>query len=93
MFKDGRYREKDLLGGRRRAEGGRVCKREKMAQFAILKTKENGRESDFAKTSGIVTEDAPFSYWPIALSCSQVFAKVNSAQFPYFSKVARSGVA
>ena len=60
----------------------KYCKREKLVQFATLKRSGKLGELDFSKTSGIVTEDAPFSYWPIALPCPQVFAKVNSAQFP-----------
>ena len=33
--------------------------------------------------SGIVTEEAPVSYWPFFL-VSEVFAKVNSSQFPLY---------
>lgn len=36
--------------------------------------------------SGIVTGDAPVSYWPIVflslVAVPEVFAKLNSAQFP-----------
>ena len=42
----------------------------------------------------IVTRDALVSYWPIfflsPVTVPQVFAKVNSAQFPLVSKVANS---
>ena len=37
----------------------------------------------FAIVSGTVTEDAPVSYWPFFL-VPEVFAKVNSSQFPLF---------
>ena len=37
----------------------------------------------FAIVSGIVTEEAPVSYWPFFL-VPEVFAKVNSSQFPLF---------
>ena len=50
-----------------------------------------GAEICPAIVSGIVTGDAAISYWPIfPLSLEtvpQVFAKVNLAQFPLFSKV------
>ena len=36
-----------------------------------------------AIVSGIVTEEAPVSYWPFFL-VPEVFAKVNSSQFPLF---------
>lgn len=40
-----------------------------------------------AITSGIVLGDALVSYWPIfflsLVTTSEVFAKVNSAQFPF----------
>ena len=45
----------------------------------------NERETGpcFAKTSGIVTGDAPVSYWPIfPATVPGVFARVNSTQFP-----------
>ena len=46
----------------------------------------------FAMVSGIVTKDAPLSYWPIfspsLITFPKVFAKVNSAQFSLHSKVA-----
>jgi len=38
-----------------------------------------------ASVSGIVTEDAPVSYWPIfslsLITVPEVFAKVNSTQY------------
>ena len=37
----------------------------------------------FAIVSGIVTEEAPVSYWPFFL-VPEVFAKVNSSQFSLF---------
>ena len=44
-----------------------------------------------AIVSGIVTEDAPVSYWPFFSLClvtvPEVFAKVNSPQFPSFSQM------
>lgn len=45
--------------------------------------KETGAEMRFAIVSGIVTEEAPVSYWPFFL-VPEVFAKVNSSQFPLF---------
>jgi len=41
----------------------------------------------YSRTSGMVTGDAPVSYWPIFFPCSFVtvpefVAKVNSSQFP-----------
>lgn len=36
-----------------------------------------------AIVSGIVTKNAPVSYWPFFL-VPEVFAKVNSSQFPRF---------
>ena len=36
-----------------------------------------------AMVSGIATENAPVSYWPFFL-VPEVFAKVNSSQFPRF---------
>ena len=50
-----------------------------------------------AIVSGIVTGDAPVSYWPIfplsLVTVPEVFAKINSDQFPSVrvSKVAREG--
>ena len=45
-----------------------------------------------AIVSGIVTGDAPVSYWPIfflsLVTVPEVFARVNSAQFHLVSKVA-----
>ena len=64
--------------------GVRVCKKEKLVQFAILKTR--GKQiSQRLLGSLLRTRRSAIG--------QQVFAKVNSAQFPYFSKVARSGVA
>ena len=37
----------------------------------------------FAIVSGIVTEEAPVSYWPI-FPVPEVFARVNLSQFPLF---------
>ena len=44
-------------------------------------------ELTYAKTPGIFPAVAPVSYWPICFSCPpltvpEVFAKVNSSQFP-----------
>ena len=51
-----------------------------------LKNEKEWVELAFAKTFGIVTWDAPVSYWPIfflsLVTVAEVFAKVNSAQFP-----------
>ena len=45
-----------------------------------------------ANVSGMVTSDAPASYWPIfplsLVTVTQVFAKVYSTQFPFRFKVA-----
>ena len=53
---------------------------------------EKGAEMRPAIVSGIVTGDAPVSYWPIFLpslvTVPEVFAKVNSTQFPLVSKLA-----
>ena len=35
----------------------------------------------FAMTCGIVTGDTPLRYMPIPITVSEVFAKVNPAQF------------
>ena len=47
--------------------------------------KETGAGMSPAIASGIVTGDAPFSYWPIfsvsIVTVPEVFAKVNSVQF------------
>ena len=43
---------------------------------------ETGAEIRVAIVSGIVTRDAPVSYWPIFFHAPEVFAKVNSDQFP-----------
>ena len=54
---------------------------------------EKGTEAEIcpAIDSGIITRDAAIGYWPIfPLSLEtvpEVFAKVNFAQFPLFSKV------
>ena len=61
-----------------------ISREEKWAQLA------------FAKNSGIVIGDSPVSYWsifPLSLvTVPEVFAKVNSAQFLLFSKVANNTV-
>ena len=48
--------------------------------------KENGAEMRPAMVPGIVTGDAPVSYWPIfflsLVTDPEVIARVNSAQFP-----------
>ena len=44
---------------------------------------ETGAEIRSAMVSGIATEIAPDSYWPFFL-VPEVFAKVNSSQFPLF---------
>ena len=46
-----------------------------------------GAEMRYAIVSGIVTGDAPVSYWPLFFSLSlvtvpEVFAEVSSVQFP-----------
>ena len=50
------------------------------------KKKGTGAEMRPAIDSGIVTDDAPVSYWPIFSqsleTVPEVFAKVNSANFP-----------
>ena len=42
--------------------------------------------------SGIITRDAPVSYWPVfplfLVTLLEVFAKVSSTQFPFRFKVA-----
>lgn len=45
--------------------------------------KETGAEMRSAMVSGTATENAPVSYWPFFL-VPEVFAKVNSSQFPLF---------
>ena len=47
----------------------------------VKNEKETVAEIRPAVVPGIVTGDAPVSYWPI-FHYPQVFAKVNSAQFP-----------
>ena len=50
--------------------------------------KGNGVEMHAAMVSGIVTLDVPVSYWSIfslsLVTVPEVFAKVNSTQFPFF---------
>ena len=41
-----------------------------------------GAEMRPAIVSGSVTGDAPVSYWPVLEIVPELFAKVNSAQFP-----------
>ena len=56
--------------------------------FFMISREEKWAELAFAKISGIVTGDAPVSYWTIfplsPITVPEVFAKVNSAQFPSF---------
>ena len=65
--------------------------------FVLPITKETGAEIRPAIVCGIPTADAPVSYWsifPLSLvTVPDVFAKVNSDQFPSVrvSKVAREG--
>ena len=59
--------------------------RESPSYWLLQKGEGNWAQLTFAKTSGIVKGDAPVCYWPITLSpvtVPDVFAKVNSAQFP-----------
>lgn len=68
---------------------GMVCQQTKASSKAetwighYRLNKETGAEMRFAIVSGIVTEEAPVSYWPFFL-VPEVFAKVNSSQFPLF---------
>ena len=56
----------------------------------ITKEKGTGAEMCLPSVSGIVTGDAPVSYWPILslylVTVPEVFAKVNSAQSPRLLK-------
>ena len=56
--------------------------------FFMISREEKWAELAFAKNPGIVIGDAPVSYWsifPLSLvTVPEVFAKVNSAQFPSF---------
>ena len=45
--------------------------------------KRTGAEMRPAIVSGSVTGDAPVSYWPVLEIVPELFAKVNSAQFPF----------
>ena len=59
-----------------------------MTDFIVHFRNEKGGEIDMrhAIVSGIVTGEAPLSYWPISplalVTVPEVFAKVNSTQFP-----------
>ena len=44
--------------------------------------RETGAEMRPAIVSRSVTGDAPVSYWPVLEKDPELFAKVNSAQFP-----------
>ena len=44
--------------------------------------KRTGAEMRPAIVSGSVAGDAPVSYWPVLEIVPELFAKVNSAQFP-----------
>ena len=59
-----------------------------MTEFIVDFRNEKGGEAEMclAMVSGIAIEEAPVSYWPISplalVTVPEVFAKVNSTQFP-----------